>query len=195
MLYLPDITGEPIERYVSFDPGTGSLGVAVIDYNRELGTHLVEYATTFQIDRLYKQNKLISETSGDRVAKLRTVRQAINRVLQAWEPAFVASEAPYMGRFPQAYAALVECVDAIRQGTQLFNPFATLLTIDPATVKKTVGVSGKSGDKEAMRKALANRKNLVFDSTVELAALDEHAVDAIAIGIAASTLPLPRAFI
>lgn len=186
MLLLPDITGEPLNRIVAFDPGTNRLGVAVLDYNKEQGTHFVEHAATFFIGNLYKQYPVVIETYGERVAKQYAARCAVQKVLEAWNPSVVASESPYMGSFPQAYMALVECIDAIRRACKAFNPYQPLITIDPATVKKSIGVSGKSGDKEAIRNALANRKSLTFDVGVSLDKLDEHAVDAIAVGIAAT---------
>lgn len=186
MLYLPDIEYEPHERIVSFDPGTGSLGIAVLDYNAENKTHVVEYAATAPIDKQYRKQLLLIEKFGDRIAKLQTVKEVVSSILNYWEPSLVASEAPYMGRFPQAYAALVECVDAIRKGTNEYDIFMPLKTIDPATVKKTLGVSGKSGDKTLILKALEKREDLLFKEGVNLHSLDEHALDAIAVGIAAS---------
>ena len=186
MLILPDVVGEPSNRIVAFDPGTNRLGAAVLDYNKEQGTHLVEYATTFNIGTLFKQYPVVIETFGERVAKQYAARCAVEKFLVAWNPSAVASESPYMGSFPQAYMALVECIDAIRRACKAWNPFQPLIAIDPATVKKSLGVSGKSGDKEAIRNALAKRSSLSFDKEVSLDHLDEHAIDAIAVGIAAS---------
>lgn len=188
MLILPDITDEPFYRIVAFDPGTMCLGCAILDYNKEQGTYLVEHATTIEPGKLFKQYPDVIHAHGERVAKLHAVRLSAINILNAWTPWTVVSEGPFMGSFPQAYAALVECVDSIRRAVRDYSPFNGLRTIDPASVKKAVGVSGKSGDKEAVRRALKAMPSLKFAEGLSIDDLDEHAVDAIAVAIASTKI-------
>jgi hypothetical protein len=53
-------------------------------------------------------------------------------------------------------------------------------TIDPSTIKKSIGVKGNSGDKELMREAV--RK--ITNNSVPVDIMDEHSIDSIAIGYA-----------
>lgn len=190
MLVLPDIAGEPHFRILAIDPGTTTLGIAIVDYNHVDDTYLVEHATTIPIGKLFAECVSLIETQSEKAAKLRTVQTSVLNMLMAWNPSAVVSEGPYMGSFPSAYAALVECVSNIRFAVEQFNPFYKLAVFDPASVKKSVGVSGKSGDKELVRKALARMPNLLWVSDLTLNSLDEHSVDAIAVAIAYTRIPL-----
>lgn len=99
----------------------------------------------------------------------------------------VASECPYMGRFPQAYAALTECLTSIRSAVHDYDPTLVLHEIDPATVKMNVNVNGKSGDKQLMTNAvteLIKTGRILNTGLVNIGLLDEHAIDAIAVGYA-----------
>ena len=169
-------------RIVALDPGTAALGVAVIDVDPETGHLYVNHATTLDVLKEAQRYPQIAALHGDRVSKLHALERALVRIFLAWKPDQIVSEAPYMGRFPQAYAALVECVTSIRRAVMSYDRTLPLPTIDPATVKKSVGVSGKSGDKSAMLSAIQSRDDLTL--CVNLSDLDEHAIDAIAVGYA-----------
>lgn len=168
-------------RMVSIDPGTSTIGVAVHEFDDRLLKMIVVDAATIDAGFLahrYYEDRV--RTHGDKHARLYALRIAILRYLNAWSPATVCCEAPYMGRFPQAYGALVESISAIRYGIELYDPAMRLYLFDPATVKVAVGVSGKSGDKNAIRGAIRRQADLELRVNVDL--LDEHAVDAIAVG-------------
>lgn len=181
MVIDPDQRVDP--RICAYDPGTNTLGCAVL---KLIPTGLlVEHAHTLQIGKLFNNYPLIIERHGERVAKLHATTDAVLKFLSAWNPTFTASEGPYMGSFPTAFAALVESVDAIRRALILYDPFMSLSVSDPTTVKKTIGITGRiNGDKEKVRKALSEQTILTFAPGVVLADLDEHSVDAIAVGVA-----------
>ena len=83
-----------------------------------------------------------------------------------------------------AYAALVECLDAVRRAVIKYDETLSLTVIDPARVKKAIGVSGKSGDKTLVRAALSTMEAFTLMTDISLDKLDEHAIDAIAVGLA-----------
>src|SRR5690606_32969254 len=97
---------------------------------------------------------VIGEVYGDKSCKLFAIEQAIYYYLSQWEVHAIVSESPYLRRLAQAFAALTECVMAIRRAVYRYNHFITLDLIDPATVKNSVGVPGNSGDKMLMRSAV-----------------------------------------
>lgn len=179
-----EIVPEPVFRVFSIDPGTNTLGVAVLDIDMVKDCITVQHAATLHIGKMSNNYPQIAAIHGDRVTKLYVVEKALVRMFISWMPDAITSEAPYMGAFPQAYAALVECVSAIRRAVIKFDRSMPFPTFDPATVKKSVGVSGKSGDKSAMNHAVLHIPNLVFNGQVVVADLDEHAIDAIAVGYA-----------
>lgn len=118
-------------RIVSVDPGTNSLGVAVLDLDIFNNSIVVQHAFTIDIQKHSARYSQINLVHGERVAKLHAVRQALYRFYCTWQPDHIVSEAPYMGRFPQAYAALVECVSSIRYAVMEYHQAKPLNTIDP----------------------------------------------------------------
>jgi Holliday junction resolvasome RuvABC endonuclease subunit len=172
----------PVERILSIDPGTNTLGVAIL---RIQGPNTaLEYAFTLQVGKLYTRYPLIIENHGDKVAKLYTVQQDLLKLMEAWKPTYLVSEGPFMGSFPAAYAALVECLDAIRRAVLKYDETLPLTVISPSIVKKSIGVSGKSGDKTLVRAALSTKEAFTIMTDISLNNLDEHAIDAIAVGLA-----------
>ncbi|MNE02406.1 hypothetical protein D3C80_948800 [compost metagenome] len=92
----------------------------------------------------------------------------------------VICESNYKGRFADAYATLVECVAVIRNVLYRYDPTMPLLMVDPMSAKKAAGVVGKFKDKMDVTRALKKRTDIVWG--VDIDTLDEHSVDAVAIG-------------
>ncbi|MBW6072792.1 hypothetical protein KZ856_38130, partial [Pseudomonas aeruginosa] len=94
----------------------------------------------------------------------------------------VIVESNYLGRFATSFAALVECVAVIRSALFEYDPFIPLYMVDPTTVKTNVGMKKIKGtDKEDVRRALVSRPDVVWGD-VDHNQLDEHSIDAVAIG-------------
>ena len=168
-------------RMVSIDPGTNTVGVAVSEFNNDMTKMVVVDAMTIDLQRLLlRYEKTRAGIWGDRHAKLYILKDAIARYLDAWRPVVVCSESPYMGRFPQVYAALTEAMTALSAGLYTYDPSIRLATWEPSAVKLAMGVNGRSGDKELMRRAITLRPDIVMCTPIEL--LDEHAVDAVCVG-------------
>ncbi len=169
-------------RIVSIDPGTNTLGLALLELDLEVGQLSLVEAMTLTAEHRLHLYRTHADIYGERQAKLRSHSDALIHYFNQVQPHAVASESPYMGRLPQAYAALVECVQTIRLAVEQYDRHLPLHTYDPATVKKTVGVSGKSGDKEAMRRGVKALSFIRDDQQLFLDQTDEHSVDAIAVG-------------
>lgn len=87
-----------------------------------------------------------------------------------------------MGRFPQSYMALVECVLCIRNAVMQYDYHIPLYSVDPTTAKQSTGMKITRGsDKEDVRDALRARTDLRW--AVDLETLDEHSVDAVAVAL------------
>ena len=165
-------------RIVGIDPGTITLGVALLGFDLQSEKlHLIE-ATTYSSEEMIHRYPNLRDTHGDRFAKIYAHRMNLLNYFRYKQPHAISSEAPFFGRLPQPYAALTECVYSIRLATLDYDICCPLHVYDPATVKKNVGVSGKSGDKTAMRNAV---KKLAVAEDEVIDTLDEHAVDAIAV--------------
>ncbi len=171
-------------RLLAIDPGSKTMGVSLLEFDFDTRENWVLDSFTIDADRRVGTISYVSDYHGDRATKLLTHHRALKRLLEEWEPDAVVSESPYMGRFPQAFEALTDTMNVIRSAVREYNMFLHLHKFDPATVKTAVGVSGKSGDKEAIRRALQGLPDLRFTESVLLSELDEHSVDSIAVGYA-----------
>lgn len=171
-------------KVLSIDPGTDSLGFAVLELVEEENRVLVLTAGTLNSIRLSKHLHGIRETHGDRIARLFAIKLALQRHMRRWQPDLVASEAPFLGRFPQAFAALTECIAFIRAAVYTYSPNVSLRLYDPPTVKLAIGVPGKANDKGLITAALRRNVDWIVPvHNLRMETLDEHANDAIAVGV------------
>lgn len=139
---------------------------------------LLSDAFTLDANTLSKKTGLPPETACLRPVRLNLLRDALVKEFIRNEPTIVASESPFMGRFPKAFAALVECVFAERSALREYDSEKVLIMITPTTVKVSAGVPHNSSDKEEMRDAVHDLKDLDLGEIV-IDDLDEHAIDAI----------------
>lgn len=184
-LHVP--AGATDYRIMAIDPGTNTLGISIL--SRDLTTNIInlEYSTTLVAENMLNPYAGVVEHYGIRFAKLYALQNSLSYLMREFQIDDVVSESPYLGRFPQAFAALTEAMCMIRAAILQYNPYINLTTIDPATIKMLCGVSGKSSDKTLMQRSilsLADTGRLSVDVTVPLLELDEHSIDSIAAGYA-----------
>lgn len=183
MLVMPDLP--PIYRILAIDPGTDTMGVVLLDVDLQYLTVKLTYAETFRGDKMSRRYGDYAETYGDRAAKLYAHEQRLLSFVQAARPHCIISESPYMGRFPTAFQALVECLTMLQRVTYQYDPSLPLETVDPPTAKKAVGAPGKmkrGEDKKAPVRMGVLGLNLHNATGKDLSLLDEHSIDAIAVG-------------
>ena len=187
MLQLPE--APPIYRIISIDPGSDTLGVALLELDLSTYKVTLRNAVTLKAARSLKHLPFTVETFGERYTRLQSHARDVYQILLQTQPQCVISEAPYMGRFPQAFETLVECLYMLREVVVKYDPAMCLETIDSPSAKKAVGAPGKKPKgmgkeeyKESVRKGILKLKRLQVAPGVDLLALDEHAIDAIAVG-------------
>lgn len=182
MLTLPN--GSQCYRIMGIDPGTDTLGITIIDM--DIITHEVKIIFSQTLSGLKGSRKYpeFEESFGGRATKLHANKILLSEIVLGYQPNCIISESPYMGRFAQAFEALVQCLEMIRSVVYEYDPYMVLETIDPSNVKKAVGASGrtkKGGDKDLVRTALLNLHQLQNHFNVPIECFDEHAVDATAV--------------
>lgn len=179
MLYVSD--NRAFYRILAIDPGTSTIGISILDLDLLTYDINLVWSDTYVSDhtlRYYNDYVTNFETLD---VKLEIIKDLLVDIMAEWDVDDVVSESPYMGRFPAAYGALTRCLDSIRRALQQYDYKLVLKLIDPATVKTNVGVSGKSGDKNAVKQAVLMLP-LTNVGNVNLHALDEHSIDSIAVG-------------
>lgn len=168
-------------RILSIDPGTTDIGFAILEDN---GTSVnVIDVHTLHADTLlgWRSNGLAQHPL--RTQRLEIIHGAVFKLLEHWNVSAVICESPYFKLHVQSYAALVECMSYIRRACYLFNPYLEFITVEPAVAKAAVGAAGNKGDKDAVSKAVA-ANNFINLGEFNIMGLDQHSVDAIAIGFA-----------
>lgn len=171
-------------RIVGIDPGTDTLGIACLVVDLQARTIALEEAMTIEGHRNAKLDQSSLEVHGSRYTRLRAHYAVLRRTFERLGPHTVITESPFFKRrMANAFAALTECVAYIRFALYDYDARIALLTVDPPTAKKAVGVKGNSKIKEEVRDAIAASKILLNPLNIDIMALDEHSTDAIAVAM------------
>lgn len=175
---------EHIGRIVGIDPGSTTLGCALIEYDVRTLEILRTCTYTFNAAKM-RLDDLVTLNYSERFARIFALEDALLGVFLDVRPNYIASESPFLKRrFPQAFAVLTEVVYAIRMAVRRYDPVMTLDLVDPPTAKIAVGSTGK-GTKEQVHAALKKLLPVLhFDeahSACRFEDLDEHSTDSMAI--------------
>lgn len=180
---LPLTNNRETFKILSIDPGSSNLGFSFMEYNFETNkSTLLESNTIIARGNDSKYRNLI-DYHEERQVRLFILKDSIIDLLREYKPDVVIAESNYMGRFVSGFVPLVECVLLIRMALYEYNPFLKLYMVDPSTVKINIGMKRIKGTtKDDVKKALIESKKIDFNG-FNPDDLDEHAIDAIAIGI------------
>lgn len=173
-----------IARILSVDPGTNQMGVAITTLSFPGRLCTIDYVNTINIDRQHKDHHALDDHGGELTKQL-VIRDVMLDLIQLYQPHVVVMESPYMGRFAQAFKLLTKCMHTSQLTTYGYDPDLPFVFYDPATIKQHIGVKGTSGDKNLMTEAIRSRmgSEIILDPHL-FSLLDEHSVDAIAVGYA-----------
>lgn len=173
---LPD----KMVRIAAIDPGTSHLGMAVLDWEYGSDQAEVVWADTMHVLDPTHPNAF-AECVGKRDDRLVKLEACYREFLRIACPTFVATETPFMRRAKlSAYESGVELQLMLRRTLWDVYPEKILHGFNPIIVKSFVGVEAKGTDKTDMFRAVTKlyREHALFDITT----LDEHSIDAVAVG-------------
>jgi Holliday junction resolvasome RuvABC endonuclease subunit len=171
-------------RLVSIDPGLNNIGVAVFDIELDKDGFKMRRisAQTLKEGNVVDDICYDSEIDEERSYKRARMVSALMKVIRTADPSMVICESPFFDRTkPSSFAVLVEVMMAIQDSVHMYNSRIRFSIFAPQLVKKTLGVAGIKG-KEIVREAMEKQTALLNVLVEELASLDEHAIDAMAIG-------------
>lgn len=164
---------------ISIDPGS-NLGISVIQVDAKTLNILNIESTTVVRDIKIYQDPCNKEITRD--CRLLRQSEIVQTYLQQIRPSYFVVESPYYNpRMPTAFKSLVETLTMLRQTLFNYDPYMAFDTIDPSSIKKSVGANGIAG-KDAVKVAIASHQELYPFLSHNLNYLDEHAIDSIAIG-------------
>jgi Holliday junction resolvasome RuvABC endonuclease subunit len=180
MLSMPE--GSNTVTLVGIDPGTETLGVAVLTIDLNTMKIVSTIARTFTGSKLRKNSEWVTELFGARAGRIDAHEKNLLDFFRDYQPVVIASESPFINRrFPQAGLALTEVVAGIRRAVISYDPWKDLRMIDPPTVKRAVGGAGNAL-KDEVKRCVMKLTDLNYEGDVPLQFLDEHSIDAIAVG-------------
>lgn len=170
---------------VGIDPGSDTLGVGFLTFNVQTLEIVSTQALTLNGTR-NGRGSFATQIHGDRMGRINSHKWELSRIFTAASPVSIACESPFMSRrMPAAFGALTEVVCAVREAAMLYDAWKPLVMIDPPTVKRAVGVSGKTGGPEGkklmLQALLVMEQALHYDGDVPMRLLDEHSIDALAV--------------
>lgn len=183
MLVQPQ--GSTRYRIIGIDPGTDTLGASLLEV--DLATRIIDIleSQTFEGSKLAKSYENIAAYHGDRTARLIAHEDNLYGYFVYAQPHSIICESPFSNkRFPQAYAALTECVSHIRRAVMRYDGFKPLLQVDPPTAKLAVGVKARGTTKDDVKIGLLKAikaGHLHNPNNIDIGELDEHSVDAIVV--------------
>jgi Holliday junction resolvasome RuvABC endonuclease subunit len=173
-----------IASIIGIDPGTDTCGVAVIKFDLTTMELVGVDAQTLVGSRMNRDYGWIGDIHGDRASRIWFLQNRLEEIFNFVQPMDIVCESPFFSRRrPQAFGALTEIVTAIRFAVMRHDGWKQLIEIDPPSVKIAVGAEVQGG-KESVRQALlAILPTLNWQGNVPFESLDEHSIDAIAIGL------------
>lgn len=167
-------------KILSIDPGTVNQGYGLIEAEVQSLKLVKAMAWTVDASKFTTNEDADTLLYGPRFSRVRKHGLVFKHYLQKFDPLIVVCEAPfYNPRRPEAFSALLETIFTIRHQLYVWDRCMKLETIDPSSAKKSIGVSGISGDK-----SLIKSKLLQIDEFIDAGVqdFDEHSADALLIG-------------
>lgn len=178
----PSEPTDDVIRILGIDPGTDTLGVAIIDVNIDTYEPTVIYGHTFHASKEIDRFSGLAFMRGGRDARLLAHSSNLLEFFQAVVPTVIGAESPFLNRKTvSAFEALVECYAMLRDTVWRYSPSLLLRRIDPVTVKNFVGVDHRGTDKTDVQRAVVARYVEHCAPGVNIHGFDEHTIDAIAV--------------
>lgn len=168
-------------RMLSLDPGSRTLGLAIVECNVNSGKLKALFSRTLDTSNGLRHHSFMEEVQGSRFIRLKIIKNFLDTHLREFQPDLVVMESPFGGSNVQAFKILVDVMAQIEKATEEYGRNIALLKVDPPTVKKIHGVKGNSSDKTLMYEAVSKLPNLTLSDGMAFASMTEHEIDAIAV--------------
>jgi len=181
MLTLP-INSPDTANIIGIDPGSTNMGVSVITINLVTLKIVSSIAWTINGAKLSDSDSWIANLHGDRYSRIKALEETLLQIFNYYQPIAVAGESAFInGRFPAAVMALVEVMGAIRNAVTRYDVWRVVNLVPPSSAKNAVSAGG-AANKDTMKEKVMQLTELNYNGNVPIHLLDEHSIDALAIG-------------
>lgn len=176
---------------LSIDPGSGNLGTAIhrVDVQSKTIHTMVTKTYNAHRNRYFNSHYDYVEERFDAIhARIKAHQDVLERLIKYHGVDVIVCESAWAGKNISAFNALVQCIVMLQHMLENY-PQIRFTLITPNEAKYAIGMTkikgqGKEGVIKALRALLKQTPTspLTLDNEIDLEALDEHEVDAIAIG-------------
>lgn len=178
---------------VAIDPGSHNTGIASFLVKPKEREILSIKAWSISVDKLKNDTGLPEELYSEKFIRFYKLRNELVRIFTEENVTYIAYEGPFMNRLqPSAFGPLVALQTLVQDSIITYNPGVPFFVLQPQQGKKAVGVAGKKG-KGVIKEAVKTYTELMDGLAKGLCLLDEldeHAIDAIAVGFCALKINL-----
>jgi len=160
-------------RIIGIDPGTTTVGVAIVDVTLEYKIVNIE---TILIDAKYVN---VNNNYTSLYNRLSYIENRIYEIIQTYRPHMVSHENAFLFHMrPGAYGPLSQSILAITNGIYKANPYMYIQGFAPKYIKKIFSDKGTS-DKDGMLSYMRGINEIT--DLINIERISEHEIDAIAI--------------
>lgn len=169
-------------RLVSIDPGLNNIGIADFSIDTQPFAITRIHAETLKEQRVVDDVYYDEELAEERHYKRERMINALMKHIREANPSIVVCESPFFDRTkPSSFAVLVEVLLDIQQAIRRYDDRIRFCVFAPQLVKKTLDVAGIKG-KEIVKEAMGKQTHLLNVLVDDFEGLDEHSIDAMAVG-------------
>lgn len=169
----------PSFNLISIDPGTDTVGVAVLTVCATTFDLLQIEAIGLEASRHIKHGYTPFE---ERDLRLDWIERVLTEIFFAYNPLAVAAESNFMKKKTiSAYGPLVESVARIRRALSNFNRNRGLYMVTPQEGKFSVGAE-RTSKADTLLPFVVKALGHIYKGDIPIEALDEHALDGMVIG-------------
>ena len=167
---------------LSIDPGSVNTGIAIISIENDMIRSID--ARTIEPMKLKDRVGYDVDFQPEKLIRLSNLAHTFIDIVDRYKPIAVACESPfYNRRFPMAYGTLLTILNNFQMALAQYNQTIPFRTIEPRVVKSAVGAISIIG-KDPVRDAVSKIPSIMNTLIPPLHSLDEHSIDAIAVGYA-----------
>lgn len=178
--------GYNVTTILSIDPSSNFTGIAVFKVDNYSGNILNIEADTIEVNKLVYDPGVSEELHTERIIKMLKLENKFSQLLNEVQPQIIVSEgAFYNPMMPMAFGSLTEVISVLHRACINYNKDMPFITLSPKTIKSAIS-SLKTTDKgkDIIKDSIKNIPevyNLVHNFIDKL---DNHGIDAIAVGYA-----------
>lgn len=172
-----------IIRCMSFDPGAGAMGVAVIDYDTDTGKFKVVDTMTVEGKKLLKQYKELRANFADSFCIQHAYYHLIvDDLYPKYKPDLFVSEGAFHHKFVATLISLTLIIGVIRRASQVCLGIDVGI-VAPMETKKLIAQKSMA-NKDEIKAAILGNTNIIFEHILLPDELTEHEFDAVGHGCA-----------